>query len=147
MNNLSIVCRRIACIVAIFLCVAGSSSCTEQPLTEAEEREVLKARVQALWDAVIAVDFDKVYEFTTPAYRKAYSKAHFFSRYGNQLDRKSITIKEIVFQNPERTTAKVTVDLKFSTRGFSTSEIVHTSANVFETWIKEDGEWWRVEPS
>lgn len=147
MNKVSIVCCRLVCVVAIMLCAVGLSSCSKQPLTEAEEKEALKSRVQAVWDAMIAVDFDRVYEFTTPAYRKAFTKAHFFARYGNQIDRDSITVKEIAFQNPERTTAKVTLIMNFSTRGFSKSEIIRNSTSVNETWVKEQGEWWRVEPS
>ncbi|MGH8557009.1 MAG: hypothetical protein ACRESZ_06005 [Methylococcales bacterium] len=47
-------------LAVLILCLSASLSCTKQPLSEAEEKEALKERVEALWDAIIAVDFDKV---------------------------------------------------------------------------------------
>ncbi|MGH8499830.1 MAG: hypothetical protein ACRERV_13655 [Methylococcales bacterium] len=114
-------------------------------MPESAEKEALKSRVQPLWDAMIANDFDKVYEFTTPSYRRTYSKAHFFAQYGSQITRESITVLDIVFQNPERSTAKVTLNLSFSTQGFSASDVFRNTVYVEETWIKDEDQWWRVE--
>ncbi|MGH8557139.1 MAG: hypothetical protein ACRESZ_06685 [Methylococcales bacterium] len=145
MNFSFITPRRFVWLALFILSVPNQLSCAKQPLPESAEKEALKSRVQPLWDAMIANDFDKVYEFTTPSYRRTYSKAHFFAQYGSQITRESITVLDIVFQNPERSTAKVTLNLSFSTQGFSASDVFRNTVYVEETWIKDEDQWWRVE--
>ncbi|QBQ53554.1 nuclear transport factor 2 family protein [Nitrosococcus wardiae] len=132
----------LALLAALLISCAGG---TEQPLSAAEEKEALKARVQARWEAVIAEDFDKAYEFTTPSYRQAYSKNHFFSQYGGQIDQEGVTVLEVTFQNPERTAAEVSLNVDFSAEGVTPGTLFRNTSYLKETWVKEEGQWWRVE--
>lgn len=109
---------------------------------EADEKERLAARVLARWNAIIKRDYDKVYQFATPTYRKIYPKEHFFGNYAAQLKYEKVKVREIEFQNPEKTSAKVVVDVTFTTQDGQ----FHLTSPVVEKWVKEEGKWWHIEP-
>lgn len=105
----------------------------------------LRERVESRWDAVLAVDFDKVYTFATPAYRKTYDLRHFHNQYAVQVQRTGAEVREIDFMDDTFTTAKVIVMLSFQTTGFG-SGVIDGVSRIEETWVRENGKWWFVEP-
>jgi len=106
------------------------------------EKDLLAKRVLARWNAIIKRNYDHVYDFATPTYRKTFSKEHFFNNYAAQLRYEKAEIREIQFKNPEKSSARVVVDVTFTTQDGQ----FQLTSPVVETWIKEDGEWWHVEP-
>ncbi len=121
------------------------TACATGPLSPEAERALLQKRVEARWDAVLRGDYDLAYDFATPSYRKVYSRKHFFNQYARQVEPESVKVVKIEFQNPERTVARVWIDLGFSATGWGSNPVIHTSTVVKETWVKEEGRWWRVE--
>jgi hypothetical protein len=113
------------------------------PLSAEKEEQVLKQRVRARWDAILADDWDQVYEFTTPAYREKYSKTHFFNQYGGQILRTGFEFRSITFENPERTQAKVVGTILFTTEAFGRP--YHGRNYQEEHWTRVDGTWWHIE--
>lgn len=129
--------------MALVLVTGLLAGCPTGPTISDED--AVRQRVQDRWAAIIANEWDQVYEFTTPAYRAAYSKKHFFNRYGGQITREAFEIQKIEFEDPEHTTAKVRGNLHFSTSGVGPEGIYRGTQLVDETWVKVDGQWWHVE--
>jgi hypothetical protein len=127
---------------------AAAAAEESPPATEeamSEEERALRKRVHARWDAVLAMDFDRVYEFATPEYRKTYSKAHFFGQYGGQIKRNKIEILKVEFLDEARTEALVHIDIYYMLVPDFGAPFEDTAFHK-EAWVKVDGEWWRVEP-
>jgi len=118
---------------------AVENSESVEPAKVLTEVEKLTKRVEGRWAAFLKEDFDKVYEYATPAYRKSFGKTHFFNQYGGQILRTGtkIAILEIDKDNPDE--AKVAVEIFFRTDGYNGS----TFSN--DTWKKVNGEWWMIE--
>ena len=99
----------------------------------------LRERVEARWTALIAGDFDRVYEFETPAYRKIYTAQQFRANFGQGLRWKRIKVVQIDLNQPE--VAKVAVEVEYgfyvAGRGMMDDKVVDT-----ETWLRLDGQWW-----
>ena len=129
--------------VAASVSAAPADDAPTAPQTEAEQ--ALRKRVEARWDAVLAMDFDRVYEFATPAYRQAYGKTHFFNKYGGQIKRTRIKILRVEFVDEARTQAVVHLDVYYQLSPDFGSPVETTSYNK-GAWVEVDGEWWRVEP-
>jgi hypothetical protein len=105
----------------------------------AEDTDELRTRVEARWAALIAGDFDRAYEFQTPAYRKIYTAQQFRARFGEALRWKQARVVEIALKQPEVATVAVEVEYGFSVsgRGMMEDKVVDT-----ETWLRVDGQWW-----
>lgn len=99
----------------------------------------LRERVEARWAALVAGDFDRVYEFETPAYRKIYTAQQFRANFGQGLRWKRIKVVQIDLNQPE--VAKVAVEVEYgfyvAGRGMMDDKVVDT-----ETWLRLDGQWW-----
>lgn len=104
-----------------------------------EDADALRSRVEARWAALVAGDFDRVYEFETPVYRKIYTAQQFRARFGKDLRWKHARVVEIELKRPE--VAAVAVEIEYSIpisgRGIMEDKIVDT-----ETWLRVDGQWW-----
>ena len=104
-----------------------------------ESKDDLRERVEARWTALIAGDFDRVYEFETPAYRKIYTAQQFRANFGQGLRWKRIKVIQIDLNQPE--VAKVAVEVEYgfyvAGRGMMDDKVVDT-----ETWLRLDGQWW-----
>jgi hypothetical protein len=105
----------------------------------AEGTDELRTRVEARWAALIAGDFDRAYEFQTPAYRKIYTAQQFRARFGEALRWKQARVVEIELKRPEVATVAVEIEYSIfvSERGMMEDKVVDT-----ETWLRVDGQWW-----
>jgi hypothetical protein len=106
---------------------------------EIPERDGLRARAEARWQALIAGDFDKAYDFETPAYRKLYNVRQYRARYSKGLRWNQAKIVEIDPRQPEVATVKVEIDYSFpvSDQGMMDAKGLST-----ETWLWVDEQWW-----
>lgn len=118
---------------------------TESPEVT-KEKARLRERVQARWDALVKGDYDTVYEFASPTYREVFSKRHFLRGHSRQVKRTGIEIDKIEFTNDERTQARVSLYILYKTELWG-GQLYEGRRFHREAWVKEDGEWWRVEDS
>jgi len=123
--------------------------------TQSAEEQALRKRVSERWDAVLKMDFDRVYTFASPAYRQVHTKAHFFNQYGGQIKRNRIEILRVQFVDADTgkpapagvTTDKAIVHLNvYYNLVPDFGDPFETTSYNKEAWVKVDGEWWRVEP-
>lgn len=136
-----------ACCLALMGALGGcAANGTAVSSTTQSAEEALRSRVQARWDAVLALDFDRVYGFATPAYRQAHDLAHFRNQYASQIERTRIEIYETLFDAENENAAKVVVLLYFKAEGGAPGTYFEGMSRVVETWVRQDGQWWYVEP-
>lgn len=110
---------------------------------EAKEQR-LRERHAGRWNAVVAVDFDTVYEYATPEYRKIYSATHLHNQYAAQIERTSAKMRSVNY-SPDGNIAYVRTLLGFRTT-LPNGEIYEDAAGLDEQWRFIDGDWWFVEP-
>jgi len=108
-----------------------------------EQQAALVKRVEEKWRAMERWDFASVYEYTTPNYRKVFSKPMFLNRFAYDI-RWELTGVEILHYDAEAAVASVAVQVmsepaKQTTSGPGGGKLFTT---VKEKWFLIDGEWW-----
>ena len=126
---------RIAAFVGAALLAGCMASTQSRPAPEDEVR----LRAQARWNAVVAGDWQKAYNFATPAYREAVDLAGFRGRSASPVTFKSA---EVVSVKCEESACEVRMRVGFAPiqRGFP-----DLSSTLDERWVNEGDEWWRYE--
>ena len=117
---------------------AQSKSAAEIPPDES----ALRARVKGYWDALLKRDYDALYAFTTPSYRKVFDKRHFLGNFGEQLRRDRAEVTKVTFNDAGHTSAHVLVAVLFTTE--VAGKIAQLRGASEENWVKVDGEWYNV---
>ncbi len=105
----------------------------------AEDLEGLRVRAEERWQALIASDFNKAYEFETPAYRALYNIQQFRAKYGNGLRWQSAKVAKMDLQSPGVAIVKLSVGYSFHVSG---QGMMDNKGLVTETWLFVDGQWW-----
>ena len=107
-----------------------------------EQQAALVRRVEEKWRAMERRDFATVYEYTTPNYRKVFSKPMFLNRFGSGV-RWELTGIDILHYDADAAVASVGVRVMTESTlqtSLATSGVV--SDTVKEKWFLIDGEWW-----
>ncbi len=125
-----------AAVAAGVLTLAGCASMG--PSTP--EREV-KERSEAYWKARIAGQSDKSYALTPPSYRKAFTPEQFARQFGNGASVTSAEVANVACE-AEKCVAKVKLTAKPMIIGVKIDSI---DTYLDETWVLEDGQWWRFQ--
>ena len=111
-------------------------------LTE-EQKASLVNRVEEKWRAMEQRDFDTVYEYTTPNYRKIFSKSMFLNKFGPGM-RWELTGIDVLNYDADAAVASVGAGVMtqstINTSLASESGLVSDTVN--EQWFLIDGEWW-----
>lgn len=118
--------------------VEGDKPQLSQGNTQTDESQ-LSARAQARWDALIKGDFETAYGFTTPAYRQAFSLAHFRGGFGSGVQWKEARVLKADVAGD---VAEVTVEVSYAVPVPAAKVTYEDKQAVQEKWIKEDEMWW-----
>ncbi len=112
-------------------------------LTEEQESALIQ-RVTQKWQAMEARDYAAVYDYTTPNYRRVFSKDMFLNKFGYSVDWE-LTEAEVLNYDGSAAVASVAVRV-MSSPSKPTSEasrILGALPSVHrENWILIDGKWW-----
>lgn len=127
------------------LTVALLTGCATNGRKDAKVQAQVRERVEARWEAVISMNFDKVYTFATPAYRDTYDLNHYRNQYAGQIIRESIEMISVTIPEDDPDTAFVRLNLNFAATSVPSGRH-EGQALVEETWVRRDGQWWFVEP-
>ena len=124
----------LACMISgLFL-----SACASQAV---DPENVISARAQNRWDALLAGDFETAYAFYSPGYRSTMSMIDFAVRIRTQ----PVRWTSADYQDHSCTETTCTVRFKI---GYMVSKPVvgldkwEDSSILKEKWIKTDGQWW-----
>ncbi len=125
-----------ACAALAVLAIGGCASLQEAP------QETVRKLASQRWQYVIEGKFDKAYEMTVPSFRKLKTKENF--TIGMMATSVKWQSAEVIKVNCETQTCKVTVK--------TASQIMMPTrykgplvSGLDETWIFEDGQWWKAE--
>jgi len=126
-------------VLALSLILAG---CTGLAGPKADSRQVLAARAEARWAALIDGDFGKAYGYETPAYRAATPLRLFSSRFGSALRWDKAEVIEVL-PDAEGETAVVRMMIFYTTMD-PVGGVIEGQRPVDETWVNTGGDWWHV---
>jgi hypothetical protein len=104
--------------------------------------EVVKARANERWAAVLKGDVPKAYGYMAPGYRAVHGEQDYRNARGSAV--KWVAAEAVEVRCPEATKclAKVRIEAKpFMGRRFGDTIATHAE----ETWLLEDGQWWLFE--
>jgi hypothetical protein len=108
----------------------------------AEQQAALVSRVEEKWRAMERRDFAAVYEYTTPNYRKIFTKPMFLNKFGPSI-RWELTGVDLLHYDADAAVASVGVRV-MTGRATETSQASGgiVADTVQEQWLLIDGEWW-----
>lgn len=116
--------------------------CGREPGTDntAESAEdVIAARAQHRWDALVGGDFDEAYAMESPAFRDVYSSRAYRGRFGQQLAWTSASVSAVDLIDDGL--AQVRVLVSYVTLG-PDGRVLEGERPLTETWLYDDGAWW-----
>lgn len=126
-----------AMAVLVALAVSGCAAVKPEP----PELQVRKLATQR-WQALLAGNFDKAYEFATPAYRLIHTADAYRAK------RQATPVKWVSAEVHSVACQEVKCDVKIH---IQSKPMVPTmfkgviDSGVDEVWVMEDGQWWMLE--
>jgi len=115
--------------VAAIALVAGCATAPERPA-----EEIVKARAQARWDALVKEDYAAAYGYLGPGSRAVNS----LDAYKASINKGFYKSGQVETATCEAETCEVQVRVEYEFKG---SRI---KTPLGETWIKQQGNWWYV---
>ena len=125
------------------LLAPASSAATPEGLSPAQSA-ALEQRVRERWEALNARDYDRVWAFSTPAFRAVFPKAMYTHNFSYAVDRELTSI-EVVNYDAVAAVASVAVGvMSRSTKQASSASraLGPVPITVREKWLFADSEWW-----
>ena len=133
--SLSAALRRRAVGAAALALVLGLGACaTTGPQTPEDE---VRARATGRWNALIAKDRERAYQYLAPTVRANLSFERFRVAHGDTLA-KAVRVREIECESAT-CTVRVALDAESFIPG--TRGTMLTTVHQ-ETWVRQDGQWW-----
>ena len=128
-------------IVTIFAVLAGCSGV--QTLSE-KQRTALEQRVTERWQALEAREFERAWEYTSPAYRAVFPKQLYRKKFSYAVTWELTGVKVVNYDSSAAVASVVVRVMSEPTKRTSkASELIGaTPASVRERWIFTDGQWW-----
>ncbi len=134
----------VVCLAMVLAALAGCGSFAprKQALTD-EDRAYLTQRVEKRWQTLVARDFEKTWEFSTPTYRSFFSKSMFANQFSYAADWQ-LTSVEILNYDAGAAVASVAVRVmsKPTKQTAVSADFGAIPVTFREQWILVDGEWW-----
>ena len=137
LSNLSLAARTAALTLAAATLV-GCASAPTAPVTPATPEQAVSERAQQRWDRLLVRDFEKAYDYLTPAYRDLKTPTQYASSFSNGAAWKSAKVDTVSCESAERCTATVKLEVVVLARGFSKP----LESTLYETWLLDEGQWW-----
>jgi len=112
-------------------------------VTEAQ-LQALQKRVEERWQARIAHDWGKAWEYSSPAYREVFPKRLYVKKFSYTADWE-LTGIEVTNYDPSAAVASVVVRVMSRPTKQTSAAAKALGAmprNLHERWILIDGEWW-----
>lgn len=118
---------------------SGVTAETLPAIQNASAEEVVGTRAQQRVDLLVASQFDKAYNYLLPSYRALNSAESYRTFFGGGAKWVAPKVSKVECTSQERCNVTVDLGVLVVAPGFGTKPIAST---MFETWLKEDGQWW-----
>jgi hypothetical protein len=103
-------------------------------------QDQVRQRATERWQALVAREFSRAYNFNTPGFRAVVTPDRYRDRFGGAIVWLDTTqVVEVNCPEADRCLAKVRIDYK---PVLSRSSIDKISTHVDETWLLQEGQWW-----
>ena len=144
--------RQLSAIAGLVLTLTllMASACSQKNEPEAsktlapEAVSALTQRVTERWHAMEVRDFEKVYEFTTPNYRRVFSKGLYINKFSYAVDWE-LTGVDVVNYDARAAVASVAVRVMSKPTKQTSAASIALGAlpqTIHEKWFNVDGQWW-----
>ncbi|WP_342721375.1 hypothetical protein [Acidovorax sp. FHTAMBA] len=125
----------IAVALSAVMLVAGCAS-----LGASTPEEIVGQRATEYWKARIAGQYEKAWALSTPAYRAIKTAEQFRVQFGSGATVEAATPYKVTCESGEKCTARMKLSATPALLGMKLGTI---DTYVDETWLLEDGKWWR----
>ena len=129
-------------VLLVFLGLSGG--CASVPKWDDAQRSILEQRVRERYQALVARDFKKAWEYSTPSYRAIFSKQLYVKKFSYALELE-LTGVEIVNYDSDAAVASVVVRVMSKpTKQTSTASFLigATPRSLGEKWVFSQDQWW-----
>jgi hypothetical protein len=113
--------------------LAGCATLSSTP------EQAVQQRASEYWKARVAGDYAKAYALATPSYRKLQTAEQFRLQFGSAASLKGAEPVNVTCE-PEKCTARIKISAAPALAGMNLGTI---DTHLSETWLLEDGQWWR----
>lgn len=103
--------------------------------------QVVQQRATEYWKARVAGDHAKAYALSTPSYRKLHTAEQFRKQFGSAASLKDAEPVNVTCE-PEKCTVRIKISAAPALVGMNLGTI---ATHLSETWLLEDGQWWRYQ--
>ena len=104
-----------------------------------DKEQVVERRAQERLNHLKGKNYTQAYAYLAPSYRSVVSAESYGNQFGNGATWTDATVKSVKCETDERCTVNVDLKVLVVARGFGSKPL---PANLVETWLKEDGQWW-----
>jgi len=126
---------------AVGIFVAVAAGCASIGAGSRPAEQVVLERAQARWNALVERDWNAAYPYLTPAYRAVVP----LKRYGNQFTG-PVQWESAKAQSAACEEKRCTVKVEITFRALLPGHMDRVSSTYLdETWVLEDGEWYKFE--
>ena len=123
-------------VYAAALLVAGCAS-----LGNTTPEEKVQQRAEAFWQARLKGEPEKAYALLSPSYRKVRTFEQYRAQYGAATGVKAASVVNVTCE-AEKCTARIKIEATPALMGVNVGTI---ATGLDETWLLEDGQWWRFQ--
>ncbi|UCU99849.1 hypothetical protein [Acidovorax radicis] len=137
MTNLRKHSARAALAITAFAALAGCASMGPQT----PEQQV-ESRAATYWKARASADPKTAYALLAPAYRDLKSEKDFVGQFGAGANLRDTGVAKVTCEAPDRCTARISLTAKPMVPGLNLPVV---TTYLDDTWVLEQGQWWRFE--
>jgi hypothetical protein len=132
---------KIVLYIIIFSLIIFQGCVTKEAVKNVSEEEILRERVTAYWQYKANDEFDKIYEFEAPVYKRKVTLVHYIKGFNtNAVKWKKAAIENI---SMEETSAMVDMNLRVRVKVPAIPAYEYDSL-IKEKWVKVDGMWYHI---
>ncbi len=118
----------------------GAAASAAMPTTPpASVEQTVSERAQQRVDLLVASQFDQAYNYLLPSYRALNTAESYRNTFGGGAKWIKPKVSKVKCETEERCAVTVELGVLVVAPGFGTKPVAST---MFETWLKEDGQWW-----
>jgi len=127
------------CIAALAPLCASLVLAACAGLGSSKREDLVRQRALERWQALVAGQFAKAYEYSAPGFRSVVTPDAFRSRQGSAVKWEGAEVVSVDCPETARCIAKIRIDFRPLLGGRFGDKI---DTHIDETWLLEDGQWW-----
>lgn len=125
-------------LLASLVLAAGLLTGCATVFTPVTAEDIVSQRAQQRVNVLLERKYDQAYEYLAPSYRALNNTESYRSRFGDGAKWIEPKVAKVECPTEDRCTVMVKLKILVVAPGFSKP----IDSNIFETWLKEDGQWW-----